>query len=245
MARTGIAPGVTANRLTMTPMPESLFSSRRWRIYLLGLMMGLLAGLCSYQAAGLTLGFFFAAIAMPSLLTPVLAAGQNLWFDRFFVVSGIADGTALILLIAVFTPAITFWQWVQLYLLIIAWVVLLGAAVSLLIHWRISRWIASILVTLGAMLWLTWPLWLARLLTQSMVNQLTAVHPLFSVNALVQERLGLWSEQAGVAYALTNLNQDIPQRLPSTPWPAIAAQLILAAMLLLLIRLTGREGKSG
>jgi len=64
-----------------------------------------------------------------------------------------------------------------------------------------------------------------------------------AINGLLRH-LGLWSEQAGVVYHLTNLNQDIPHRLPDSPWPAIAAHLLLGAMCLLLGQLLARPQAS-
>lgn len=215
---------------------DRLLSPRFLRAYLPGLALSVLAtGLCGW-AAGLTLGYFLGAIALIALIAPALVAGQAGLMDRALAAAGVADGVGVALLVAVFTPALGLWQWVQVYLLAVVWAAMLGALVHLLIHLRVQRWGAAALVLLVGMLWLLWPVWLAPVLTQAWADRLTPCHPLMAINGLL-DHLGLWSEQAGVAYHLTNLNQDIPHRLPESPWPAIAAHAIVASMLVLLSRL--------
>lgn len=203
------------------------------RAYAPALAIGLVAMAACGAAAGLTLGFFLGAVFLAALIAPALAAGQERLLDRALAVGGVADAIALATLVALFAGRLSFIQWLEAYVLVVACVAALGAATHLLATLRLDRWLAAGVVMFAAMLWLLWPVWLAPVLTERLADWLTPCHPLFALNGLLRH-LGLWSEQAGVAYHLTNLNQDIPHRLPDSPWPAIAAHLLLAAMALVL-----------
>ncbi len=198
--------------------------------YLPALILSLIAGVLCATSAGWTLGFFLGAIAMATILIPPLTACHDAIFDRCLAAGAVADGLALIALIPVFTGVIGFLQWIQFYLLLLTWAVFLMAMTHLLMTLRIQRWLAAFMTLLLAFAWLLWPIWLSPVLTQQLTNWLTPCHPLLALNGLLNH-LGLWSEQAGIAYHLTILNQDIPTRLPQSIWPALAAHLILTAMI--------------
>jgi hypothetical protein len=198
---------------------------------------------CATAAGAGSLGFFLGAMAMLAISIPPLVAGQERLIDRLLAAGGAADGVAAGAIFAVFAGACSWGQWLQVYVLAIAWAAMLMAFVHLLIEVRVNRWAAAGMAVLFSFAWLLWPIWLSPVLTAALANWLTPCHPLFAMNAVVRH-LGLWSEQAGVVYHLTSLNQDIPHRLPASAWPAIAAHLLLAAMLLLLSRLLRRQPAS-
>ena len=78
---------------------------------------------------------------------------------------------------------------------------------------------AAIMILGGA--WLTWPLWLS-----AAPSVLVQLHPLLNVNAAVSARLGIWTEQP-IAYSLISLGQDVPYRLPPSPWPCVGFHAVL------------------
>src|SRR5205085_5515097 len=51
-------------------------------------------------------------------------------------------------------------------------------------------------------------------------------HPVFATNGVLRERLGYWAEQ-GIAYHLTNLNDDISYTIPDN---VLACVLVHAAV---------------
>jgi hypothetical protein len=88
---------------------------------------------------------------------------------------------------------------------------------------------AAFLVTIVALLWLTWPVWLSHALTQSRVNLLTPAHPLLAINGVLHH-LGSW-DRATLAYQrLTILNQDIPYTLPRSIFPTVTLHTLIAAV---------------
>ena len=111
----------------------------------------------------------------------------------------------------------------------VAWVALLTAGVDALVPtYRRRPLVRPALVTLVAVAWLLWPVWLAPQLSR-VPGWMTSLHPIFAVNAAALGR-GVWAEQANV-YPLTPLGQDVAYALPASPWPAAAAHAGAATVL--------------
>ena len=74
-------------------------------------------------------------------------------------------------------------------------------------------------VTVLAVAWLTWPIWLSPALHgragEQMVNLLVPANPVFAVNGVLRERLGYWAEQS-LAYRFTSLSDDVSYGVPES-----------------------------
>src|SRR5690606_11475731 len=133
---------------------------------------------------------------------PMLAAAQTDPRRQFWSAVACADGAGLIFLLSAWHTSVSLWDVIQVYLLMIAWVLALWGTWQVLVRLRINPTLAATMVMLLAGAWLTWPLWLSAAMTDRLVSTLTPVHPLMAVNTAVSS-LGLWTEQAGVLYSLT------------------------------------------
>jgi hypothetical protein len=76
------------------------------------------------------------------------------------------------------------------------------------------------LITILALAWLTWPIWLAHNLPESNGQQisdaLVIAHPLLIINERLLDR-GVWTERP-ITYRATALGQDLAYSPPSVPW---------------------------
>src|SRR3954469_24654167 len=166
------------------------------------------AGLC-YAAAGNSLGFYFGPVALMCLILPPIACAQSDRVDTLIVGAAAIDGTGLGWLLAVIGSATTFVQWLQCYLVIAAFALALcGLA-------RLVR--SASVITVIALAWLSWPVWLSPGLTPAMAAWLSPAHPLLAVNHVMLD-LGAWTQQ-WLMYQLTTLGQDVPYTLPRAIWP--------------------------
>jgi tetratricopeptide (TPR) repeat protein len=92
---------------------------------------------------------------------------------------------------------------------------------------------AAALTILLGLAWLTWPIWLAPALNESLAAALIRFHPLFALNAALPH-LGLWTEHGALMYHLTTLGQHVPYALPNPAW-TILFHILIAALLFGLI----------
>jgi len=92
------------------------------------------------------------------------------------------------------------------------------------------------LVTLLALAWFFWPIWLSPALPghPRLVAILAPAHPVFAVNAVLLDRLGYWAEQS-IAYHYTALSDDVSYSLPTgVKWCVLLhAGIAIAARLLM------------
>jgi hypothetical protein len=82
------------------------------------------------------------------------------------------------------------------------------------------------LVTVLALLWLTWPVWLSRALSgdlgETLVTWLVPAHPLFAINAVLSQ-FESWDRHPLAYSRLTALNQDVFYRMPAgVLWTTVA-----------------------
>lgn len=89
-------------------------------------------------------------------------------------------------------------------------------------------------LTLAVILWLTWlvgPLLMAgpvrEVLSDDGLARLLSVNPLIVCNA-IDTSAGDWTHQSIAYNRLTRLGQDIPFDWPTTAWPCMAIQLVVA-----------------
>lgn len=193
-------------------------SLRRWLLCAAGpfALAAASAGLC-YAAAGTSLGLLFGGLIFAALLAPPLVLSETCLMRQCLVAAGIADGIAMVWLAGVFDSAWSVRQWLTCYLLLAAWVAALGGLVVCLWRCGLGRITASAAGVVLAILWLTWPVWLSPWLNgrrgEAIAAWLTPPHPMMAINAVVQDQLGIWSQQT-LAYHLTNLGQHVAYTLP-------------------------------
>jgi len=90
------------------------------------------------------------------------------------------------------------------------------------------------LVTLLAVAWLSWPLWLATFLRGAgtrTIYWLVQTHPPLVANGVLTWEPP-WSERSLAYRRLTNLNQDVMYQLPTSAWRAIIFLLLVAGVLM-------------
>lgn len=94
----------------------------------------------------------------------------------------------------------------------------------LLMRCGLPEVVARALVVIGGLIYLGWPMYLARAWTNGRVSGLldglTSYHPLLVMNGLYPE-LGDWTHRPIAYRYLVNLGQDVPFALPASAWPLI------------------------
>lgn len=205
---------------------------------LLPFTLGSLLGILCYVAAGNTLGFYLGPLAMITLVGPPLLLAESHWLNRLFVADGLVFATALVWLAGLFHPSLVFLDWLRCCLILGAYTSALLALAVFLHRLRLPPLAASTISVIFALAWLTWPIWLAPWLTgdgrERLVAALIAPHPLFALNALLTPAFPVPWAQYRIAYALTNIGDDIPYEMPASIVPCLLLHVLLAAALLLL-----------
>ncbi len=199
--------------------------------FALAVLAGMLCRLAAGTSLGLLLGgFVFAAVAV----APLVLAEARPW-RQAMVAGAVVDGMGLVWLLGVWDSAWTLRQWLACYVLLAVWGAALGALGVRLWRMGLGRVGAAAVGVVLALLWLSWPVWLSPWLNgargEMLVGWLVPPHPLMAVNAAVQDRLGVWSQQT-LAYHLTNLGQHVAYSLPTGVGVAVMAHGAAAVMLL-------------
>jgi hypothetical protein len=191
--------------------------------------LGTVGAGAGWFAAGDTLGFWFAGIAIVAILVPPLAARHDTPFDALLAAGSVIDGVGVVWLASVFFTATTSLQWLAAYVLLAAFGLALLGLVLALRHGTGATVAAGITVLL-AIAWLTWPVWLSPWLAGSrgalVAAWLVPAHPLFALNRIFVE-LGMWTQQP-LMYRLTSLGQDVPMSLPASVWPSVVTHAAIA-----------------
>ena len=196
-----------------------------WRATLPGLVLSILATLWCWWELGAGLSFLLCSTLFVSLYVPALVSAESGW-DRIQSTLAAMAGVALVWAIAIGWMDVTFAEWLRCTLVLGTFVIALSGCVSLLCLSRFPRPLAAFLITLLALLWLTWPVWLSHALTQQVVDWLTPAHPLLAINGVVAH-LGAWDRMPIAYRSLTILNQDIPYHLPRSILPAVLVHLVI------------------
>jgi hypothetical protein len=187
---------------------------------------GLATSAACYAAAGPTLQFPIGGVLFAAVLVPPLSLIATRAIDAILIAASVALGIAVIWVF-------TIHAWLPSTIVLLAFTAALSATAQALVRLRINAIIASAIVTLGALGWLTWPVWASSLLVGQRVHWLVTLHPLFAINGACRD-LGIWTEQR-VAYHLTNLGQDVPYELPTSVAPSTALHAGWAVAALLLV----------
>jgi hypothetical protein len=92
---------------------------------------------------------------------------------------------------------------------------------------------AAAIATLGGLLWLSWPVWLAAALPQHpwIVRWLTSPHPLLAINGALRD-WGIWTQRPIAYQYLLTLGQDVPYELPRSTLLAIVLHGCVGLVLL-------------
>jgi hypothetical protein len=183
-----------------------------------------------YLATGPTLGLFFGGLVLVSLLAGPMVLCERAFWRQALVASAVNDAVALVWLVALPRSGTSLWQFVQCYLVLASYTFALWGLARALRAIRLSDVPAAALTVACAMLWLTWPLWLARALTPTLEGWLVPAHPPLALNAVLTH-LGIWTEQAIAYRHLTNLGQDVPYQLPNGILAAVFAHVIVGGLL--------------
>jgi hypothetical protein len=184
-----------------------------------------------YLVTGTTLGLFFGGPVIVALLLPPLVLMRDKFAHRGLLASAVNDSVGVVWLAAVFTPHVSFVQWLLSYLLLAAFSFALWATTSLLVGLRMPRLLASAASTIAGMLWLSCPIWLSRIAPERILTTLLPAHPLLALNSVLKH-LGIWPEQPIAYINLLNLGQDVTYQLPDSVLPGIFAHLIAGGVML-------------
>jgi hypothetical protein len=174
--------------------------------------------LIALWAAGPTLGVLFSGFAIIAIALPPLAAHARQPFAWLGSAIASAIGAWLV------------WAWTAWHFggdgdLTFASLTLLSfalacAGMSALFTRLRCPPTTSGLITILALTWLTWPIWLAHNLPESNGQQisdaLVVAHPLLTMNERLLDR-GVWTERP-ITYRATSLGQDLAYSPPSAPW---------------------------
>jgi hypothetical protein len=203
-----------------------------------------LAGMAAcWWAAGASLGLFFGGLFVATFLAPAGVLEKSLARSitgLLVVVAPIAGAWLIPMFKNSDTPA----QLSQAALVLFAYALALGGIALALARIGIPHLFANAAAILLGFAWLTWPAWLAPALVRSgddrTVQNLVIAHPPLTINGILVGDPA-WTERS-VAYHLTDLNQDVPIRLPANAAACAAIHGILG--LLLWGAAWARRGKS-
>ena len=125
----------------------------------------------------------------------------------------------------------------------------LAGLASLLNTFRITELLASAIITVLALLWLTWPVWLSRGLASShgdaLVAWLSPAHPLLAINGVVRARFDAWDRYQMAYQQLTTLNQDVLYNLPRSVTAAIGLHAAIGVLSLAVVAALQFKKKRG
>src|SRR5688572_5538971 len=143
---------------SMTPV--SRWDHRHLYPALASLALGMVAAVLCRGCAGISLGLFFGGVAFATLIVPPLVAGEEHVVRRWLVPVGVSVGTAAVWLTAL-GELLTFGQWLACCVALVAYAAALCGITSFLLAARFNAVLAAGVVTVAALLWLTWPVWLS------------------------------------------------------------------------------------
>jgi hypothetical protein len=192
--------------------------------------LGLVASIGCYLSAGATLGDYLGGVVLLALIAPALVAGRGSWLWAFARGGAAIDGIAAGWLLSL-SGSITLVQWLCGYAILAAFGLALVGLVRALERLRIGGLGAAAIASTLALLWLSWPVWLATALRSEhgarLARWLVPAHPLFALNHVITQQ-GAWLE-GQVIYGHVTLGQDVAYGLPESILPCIALHLVLAA----------------
>lgn len=252
--------GIMSHPADTLASPRRRISAGPWLFALAAALLMAMACGMTFVASGATLGLAFGIVFCMVILLPGLYAMGPGLRDRLAAAGGGFFGAALVLLLAGWLGRVmSFPQGLLCLGVILTLSVAMVGGIECLVRLRVARSVAAAMMLVLGVLWLSWPVWMGPLLasdhltagqSQQVVSILVPAHPLLSINGVLIHR-GVWNEQSGVAYQLTNLAQDIPYAMPRGASACmglhglIAAGFWLLAMLLPKCDTSDLCGRSG
>jgi hypothetical protein len=196
-----------------------------------------------FLIVGVNAGLFFGGILFAALLIPPMSLTERQLSDRMMIAWVINDAIGLVWMIGIFTSSLTAGQWLLGYIVLFAWSsAILGAVCLIERVVRGNEIVASAIVVVISLIWLTCPIWLARAMPAHPVlsHRIVSVHPLMAVNGAVKE-FGLWTERPIAYRKLMTLGQDLPAGLPTSIVPMAVVHLLLGICCAGASRVVGRR----
>ena len=208
----------------------------RWWVPVAALLLAAVGSVACLSAAGPPHGVLFGACGVAALLTPSLSAADRPTSSQTVLTTvGVAIGSLV-------GPATTTLAGDLNIRLLAAGVGVVGplalalaGLTAVLILARFPAPVAAAIVTLLALAWLGWPVWLSPWLAgrDELVSWLSAAHPLLALDAAIGREGGLpWAEHRVMYSRLTVLGQHVFPRPPAGVGPAAAWHLAVGVMLL-------------
>jgi len=185
---------------------------------------------------GATLGFLFAPVFLATIFTPALVLAHRK--------SGLRVAAWLAISIGVSIGWLAFGglrasESLRCIFVLAAYLLALAGLASLLNTFRITELLAFATITILALLWLTWPVWLSRGLASphgdALVAWLSPAHPLLAINGVVRARFDSWDRYQMAYQQLTTLNQDVLYSLPRRVMPSICLHATIGVVSLAVV----------
>jgi len=185
---------------------------------------------------GATLGFLFAPVFLATIFTPPLVLAHRKTALRVAAWVAISIGVSMGWLAF---DGLRASETLRCIFVMVAYLLALAGFASLLNTVRITELLASAIITIFALLWLTWPLWLSRGLASShgdaLVAWLAPAHPLLAINGVVRARFDAWDRYQMAYQQLTTLNQDVLYNLPRSVTAAIGLHAAIGVLSLAVV----------
>ena len=212
------------SELTLPPAPGAA------RPVTIAAAIALACAIGLYVLTGTTLGLFFGGPVIVALLLPPVVLMRDRFVQQGLIASALNDSVGIVWLTSVFTPHVSFVQWLLCYLLLAAFAFALWAMTSMLVALRMPKVVASAVATVASLLWLSSPVWLSRIASERIFTSPLPAHPLMSINAVLKH-LGIWAERPIAYNHLLNLGQDVAYQLPDSVLPGIFTHLIAGGVM--------------
>jgi hypothetical protein len=171
-----------------------------------------------WWAAGNSLGLFFGGLFVVTFLTPAAILGQKNLRGVICGLAAVAGPIAAIWLIATLKTSDALGHWIAATAVLVTYALSIAGIAALSNRCKLPEIVAAALTIVIGLAWLTWPVWLSATLETSgakgAVENIVNIHPPLVINGILT-RTPAWTEMS-LAYHLTNLNQDVPVRLPNS-----------------------------
>lgn len=185
-----------------------------------------------YTAAGETLGLLLGGIVVATIVTPGAVMTEQSCVGRLAACAAVVDAALLVWLAPVVSGAISFGDWLEAVLVLLAYSAAVGGVACALERIRVPAVLAAALTVLLGLAWLSWPVWMAPWLTgenrEEVVAWLVWGHPLFALNGATLEAFGQPWAQMTIAYRLTNIGDDVGYEMPQTVWACVGMHVVIA-----------------
>jgi len=195
---------------------------------------------------GATLGFLLAPVFLATIFTPPLVLAHRKTGLRVSAWLAISMGVGIGWLAFDGLRASESFRCV---FVLASYLLALAGLASLLNTFRITELLASAIITVLALLWLTWPVWLSRGLASShgdaLVAWLSPAHPLLAINGVVRARFDAWDRYQMAYQQLTTLNQDVLYNLPRSVTAAIGLHAAIGVLSLAVVAALQFKKKRG